>query len=338
MIRLSRRAAFGLTLATAMTLMAPSAPALAQRATEPGGRIQYLSATGTPDVSDLYEIRPDRTNHRLLISNLYGRLPDNATTDYPYRLPVYSPDLRTIVYTATDHSVWTARADGSRGRPIVTWDSDADPFCDRVCGLSGAQFSPDGSRIASVEPGISGQRARVVVFDVNGSNLRVFPLNQDFCCLTLQGRYSWSADGNRIAYAMGPEDTQLSAIFVTDLRTGSTSRLTDMRAWRTDVSFSPDGRTLAFSGTGRVGVGEGVDAERDLYTLEIDTRRVRRLTVTLTWNEYRPVYSPDGGWFAYDRRPFGQSHSVKPVVRRIAVNGTADQTLGVNGEVYGWLR
>jgi Tol biopolymer transport system component len=178
----------------------------------------------------------------------------------------------------------------------------------------------------------------VVVFAANGSNLRVFPLNQDISYLTLQGRYSWSADGTRVAYAMGPEDTHLSAIFVTDVRTGTTKRLTDLQAWRTDVSFSPDGRALAFSSTGNVGSTGGLDAERDLYTIEIDTRRVRRVTATPNWNEYRPVHSPDGGWLAYDRQPFEQPSSVKPAVRRIAVNGTADRALGVNGEVYGWLR
>lgn len=342
MMRLSRRVAFGLALATATTLVAPAAPAVARSAAEPGGRIQYLSGSGTNDFSDLHQVRPDGTERRRLISDLYDRLPDNATTDYPYRRPAYSPDLRTMVYTAADHSVWTARADGSGARQIVGWDPDADPFCDRVCGLSGPRFSPDGSQIASVEPGISGQMARVVVFRTDGSNLRVFPLKQDFCCLTLQGRYSWSADGNRVAFAMGPEDTHLSAIFVTDLRTGVTSRLTDMQAWRTDVSFRPDGRVLAFSGTVKVGSAGGLNAERDLYTIDIASRRVQRLTTTPGWNEYRPAYSPDGGWLAYDRRPSDEPFGVRPTVRRIAGNGTGDRALDVDhevyGEVYAWVR
>ncbi|HLL64290.1 MAG TPA: hypothetical protein VK453_00930 [Micromonosporaceae bacterium] len=321
----------GSVLAAALAVATLASPAAAQATTEPDGRIRYLSGIGTQQFGDLFDVRPDRTGRRLLIADLYGRLPSAEAG--------YSADLSTVVYTASDRSVWRVRADGTGRQQIApAWDYDADPTCERICGLSTPRFSPEGTRVASVEPAYLGAPARVVVLGTDGSGVRIIPVSDEWDSMTPQGALSWSPDGTRVAYAMGRAESERAAIHITDLRTGTTQRLTDLNAWRSDAAWSPDGRSIAYSGTAQLPSGvSGYEVNRDLYTIRVDSHAVRRVTTTANRMEYRPAWSPDSGWLAYDRRP-PDDFSVKPSVRRITANGTDERPLDVNGYVYGWVR
>lgn len=318
-------------LIAAVTAVAAAPTAAAAAPGDPPGRILYTGGVAVWEYDDLFSVRPDRTGRRTEIADLQTRWPGTSVA--------YRPDLGAVVYTRSDRSVWTARPDGTGPRQLIARpDPDADPFCDRVCGLTDPQFSPDGSRIASLEPYDGGTFTRLVVVDADGANLRVFPETGDRATMVAYGRVSWSPDGTRVAYAAGARESDRSAIFVRDVRTGQTRQLTDAGAFRLHPAWSPDGRRIAFTATVPLAFGEmAYDRDRDLYALTIDDRRVRRLTDTPDRVENRPFWAPDGQWLAYDREPL-VNPGVKPAVRLIRATGSADRPLDVNGQTYGWLR
>ncbi|MDI6105454.1 hypothetical protein QLQ12_43415 [Actinoplanes sp. NEAU-A12] len=325
-------------LAMAGVLTVPATPAAARTPAEPRGHIRYLSGIGVSDFSDLYDIRPDRGHRRLLLTDLDDRLPGNAAVSPYGARPGYSPDLRTVVYQGDDGGVWKARPDGA-GNPqriLPPLDTGVDPYCVVSCRLTNPVFSPDGTQVASLEAGLSGELARLIVFDADGSHVRAFPVSEHGQAMKLQGSFSWTADGTTVAYAMGPEDSQRSALHVTDTRTGATTQLTDGRSWRIDADISPDGRFVAYSSTEPVGYD--YHADRDLFIIRVDTRAVRQLTDTDSLWESSPVWSPRGDWIAYSRQPADMTTPVKPSVRRISADGSVDRPLDVNGRVYAWVR
>lgn len=315
-------------------------PGPAAATTDPGGRILYTSGLATWEFDTLYSVRPDRTDRRTEVTDLTARWPATTAAYSPDLRPVaYSPDLRTVVYTRADQSVWTARVDGTATRQIIASpDLDADPFCDRLCGLAAPRFSPDGTRIASFEPYTGGSFARLVVLNADGTGLRVHPGTDGRASMVTQGPVTWSPDGTRVAYAAGRPETDRSAIFVTDVSTGATRQLTDAGAFRREPAWSPDGRQIAFTATVPLRFGElAYDLDFDLYTIGVDDRRVRRLTNTPTRVENRPAWAPDSASIAYDRIPLTHQ-GVKPAVRVIGATGAGDRPLDVNGQTYGWLR
>lgn len=320
----------GLTVGAILAVpVGAGAPAAA--AAEPPGRVLYTSGVAVWEFRHLYSVRPDRSDRRTEITNVDTRFPGAAVA--------YSPDLRTAVYTRADRSVWTARIDGTGARQIIAApDLDADPVCERVCGLSAPSFSPDGTRIASLQSYDGVERTRLIVVATDGSDLRVFPETDERAGMQLHGRVSWSPDGSRVAYAAGRPESDRSAIYVRDVRTGATQQLTDAGSFRLHAAWSPDGRQIAFTGTVPLAFGElAYDLDRDLYTVQVADRAVRRVTNTPTRVENRPAWAPDSRWLAYDREPL-PNPGVKPAVRLIEATGRGDRPLDVNGQAYGWLR
>lgn len=329
-MRSTQAAALATLTASAIMAITVATAGPARAATDPPGRVLYTGGVATWEFDDLYSVRPDRTGRRTEVADLATRWPGTAVA--------YSPDLRRVVYTRADRSVWTARADGSEQRQIVASpDPDADPLCERVCGLSAPQFSPDGKRIASMESYDGGSFARLIVLDADGSNLRVFPDSGDRALLATQGRVSWSPDGTRVVYAAGPRESDRSAIIVRDVASGAVQELTDATSFKLDPAWSPDGRQIAFAGTVPLAFGQmAYDLDRDLYTLTVADRRVRRVTHTPNRVENHPAWAPDSRWIAYDRLPLVDP-GVKPAVRLIGATGSGDRPLDVNGRTYGWL-
>jgi hypothetical protein len=106
---------------------------------------------------------------------------------------------------------------------------------------------------------------------------------------------TWSPDGKRFAYVLYAEgDDQLSIVGVdggddAELRVQGVGAITNP-AW------SPDGRTIAFSGT-----SGGIS---DLYLVDVATSKVRRLTDD-KYTDLQPAWSPDSRTIAFvtDRGP-----------------------------------
>ncbi|HUT98407.1 MAG TPA: DPP IV N-terminal domain-containing protein [bacterium] len=136
----------------------------------------------------------------------------------------------------------------------------------------------------------------------SGSGAIVFHLAGDIHYLDLAtgvGRrltedgLSWqsaiSPDGRRLAFS-SRRDGDLE-IYVMNLATGETTKLTDNAADDDAPSWDPDGERIAFHSVR--------DGNWEIYAVDVDTRETERLTNDPAVDAY-PAWSPDGKYIAFD--------------------------------------
>jgi len=174
----------------------------------------------------------------------------------------------------------------------------ADMVFEELTGIPGV-FS---TQIAYISEQRNGDRRvyQLIVADADGEN-RVVVAESTQPLMSP----AWSPDGRRLAY-VSFEGNQ-SAIYVQTLRTGTRERVS-MRAGHNGApAFSPDGRKLALT----LSLVEG---NFDIYTLDLGTQVLRRLTDHPAIDS-EPAWSPDGEtiYFMSDR-------SGSPQIYRISSN------------------
>ncbi len=198
--------------------------------------------------------------------------------------PALSPDGQSVAFT------WSDRLDGTNNI-YVKRISDANPvkLTNHSEGLVGyLAWSPDGKRIAFKYSGKAYGKLGGSLYSIpagGGQANKLF----DLANANLSSSIDWSPDGTELAFSDATPGTQKLAIYLLDLRTGKTRRLTSppVEKWGDwNPKFSPDGSTIAFK---RV-TGFWLD---DLYLVARRGGAPRRLTATQRgfWGH---VWWPDG--------------------------------------------
>ncbi|MCC6396363.1 MAG: PD40 domain-containing protein [Bacteroidetes bacterium] len=156
----------------------------------------------------------------------------------------------------------------------------------------GISWSPDGKRLAIATK--AGERDAIILVDVKSGDTEKLTFELD-------GIFSvdWSPKGDRIAF-VGNTSRQ-SDIYVFDLNTRELKNLTDdifsdeQPAWShdgTEIYFSSD--RSATGGLEPATLTEFLEHQLDLYSVDLSTRAVRKLTSWDNCDETSPVGSPDG--------------------------------------------
>jgi Tol biopolymer transport system component len=216
-----------------------------------------------------------RCNDEIYVINADGtglrRLTRNAVPDGH---PVWSPDGRRIAFlrrrAGPAWNIYVMNADGSGQRKLTqTPRRQGEPA-----------WSPDGEKIAFSAPAGHLGAADVFVINADGSGVQNVTNTT-----TTSFDLAWSPDGEKIAYIEIQIPEPRSALYVVNADGTGKQRVT--RPLAVDVgipsSWSPDGRTLAFTGVGGI------------YTVHADGSGLRRLT----GHSYGPTWSPDGRKIAF---------------------------------------
>jgi Tol biopolymer transport system component len=187
-------------------------------------------------------------------------------------------------------------------------------------------FSPDGNQVA---------------FAWNGENQD----NWDVCVKFLEegpahrltdhpaNDYSpaWSLDGRRIAFCRaGPEN--FAIYFVSPLG-GTERKLADLNTaswWRRQLSWSPDGKRIAFHDRDRS------DGHFRIFLLDVETRDRRSLRIDSTEvpDHLSPAFSPDGQTLAF----IGEKAAASVAdIYLVSTNGGAPRRLTSDNRFIGGL-
>ena len=194
----------------------------------------------------------------------------------------------------------------------------------RVVDLSDAAIAPDGTGIAFVasraELERNDYRGQLWLYDLRARRLRLLGAAHEAYASPL-----WSASGTQIAYIADDAATRADQLFVLDVASGRSRRLTDGKAGVEDFAWRPDDGAIAFVRPDEAPVKHGRGAYEDafevtddaylttaaaqpshLWLADVRSGHERRLTrgawsvadAALSW-------SPDGARLTYLRAPSG---------------------------------
>ncbi len=229
-----------------------------------------------------------------------------------------SPDASKVIYTVNKINA----DDEKEYSTMVLLDLTTSDSRQMTSGRSvdaGARWSPDGGSIAFVSDREG--KPQLHLLPVDGGEAR------RLTCFRrgIGGNLAWSPDGSKIAFCAKPDtetpdlstepyrvnrtvyrfdaigylDDEVKDIYVLDLASGDTTRLTDDRNHNSNLRWSPDGRSLLYD------ANMGTDAARamipDLMSVDLDGKQS---TVLTGWaNIESASFMPDGTRIVFVGRP-----------------------------------
>lgn len=290
----------GLLTATALCLALPFAASAQQQkdfslSFSPNGKqMVYYSYRGEA-LPDLFIANIDGSNERQL----------TKTDDIWEIAPSWSPDGDSIIFSAgpsmRDLEIFSIRPDGSGLKQLTDGEGNGHI----------ASWSPDGGTI-------------VYSRFIDQENVEIRYLipktgKEQVMTKSNTGRNTnavWSRDGKAIAFVSDREEKGRDELYVTDPHFKNIQKLTDDDLRQDFVTWAPDSQHILFS------AAKG-GAKNDIYSVDLDSRKLTQITDIKDEHEYFTAFTPDGkhlymdkgdwskNFFAYKAKWTGRK--VKPV-------------------------
>ncbi len=209
--------------------------------------------------------------------------------------PAISPQGDKIAFISNRHDFFDVfvmnAVDGSELDKLID-GQQTNNFEELHLLTPGISWSPDGKRVAIATK--AGARDAIILVDVKEGDVEKLSFDLD-------GIFSvdWSPKGDQIAFV--GNTTRQSDIFVYNLVTHELTNITNDLFSDEQPAWSADGSVLYFSsdrsatdGLEPTVLSQFLEHQLDLYSVELSTRSVKRLTHWSDCDETSPVGSPDG--------------------------------------------
>jgi len=233
--------------------------------------------------------------------------------------PAVSPDGRFVAYFYSGiRGVELKIADAATGKELGT--AAAPGLSTRFDALSflysAGSWSPDGKKLAFVSYSDGDNEIDIVNVEAKDIERRIKPQG-----VGAISTVAWSPDGNRLAFsgmAGGVSD-----LYLFELSSGMTRRLTNDLNADLQPSWSPDGKYITFVSDREGKLPEGAEAGSDFRRLshaplrvaviEVNTGKVQALPAIAGAKHISPQFSADGRsvYFVSDRGGFSDIYRVE---------------------------
>lgn len=215
--------------------------------------------------------------------------------------PAISPDGKQVALISNRDYFFDVYvmdvSDPKKIKKIIKGNRSAD-FEELNILTPGLTWAPDNKRLALTAK----SNGYDVIYNINSEteDVEVLPIK-----LMGVGGLSWSTDGNTLAFSA--QSASRSDIYLYDFTTGKLNNLTDDAFTEKDPYWSADGKYIYFSSDREadldpkspVKLRDKTAFQFDIYSIEVATGKITRLTNLPNSEESSPVPSPDGKDFIY---------------------------------------
>jgi Tol biopolymer transport system component len=221
--------------------------------------------------------------------------------------PSISPDGRTVAFLSRRElftlDLYLADVESGRIiRRLVSSNTDAHFDAIRFMNSSGT-WSPDGERFAFMT--VTGGSESVSIVDVSNGRIERTIRPEG---ITAIYHAAWSPDGETLLLSAGSGG--ISDLYLYNLTTNQTTRLTSDRFADIQPAWSPDGTRIVFSSDR--GEGSSLDSlyysPMKLAIMEIESGVIQTFTITDSAKHINPHFSPDGNSVYFISDPDGFSN------------------------------
>jgi Tol biopolymer transport system component len=178
----------------------------------------------------------------------------------------------------------------------------------KALGIVRPVISPDGTQVAFAAVG------DIYVMPIGGAAVNV---TKD---AALDTDPSWSPDGSSLVYSSDKDSEQLQ-LWIRDLKTGQSRKVTNLTTQPQGASFSPDGKRVVFFNV------DGMWRVAEMSVLDLATGRVTRIHESLP-QPGTPTWSPDGKRIALA--------GIAPMTVRFREGTNQVQTISASGGDVKW--
>lgn len=178
----------------------------------------------------------------------------------------------------------------------------------KALGIVRPVLSPDGTQIAFAAVG------DIYVMPIGGAAVNV---TRD---AALDTDPSWSPDGGSLVYSSDKDSAHLQ-LWVRDMKSGQSRKVTDLPTQPQGASFSPDGKRIVFFNV------DGMWRVAEMSVLDLDSGRVTKIHDSLP-QPGTPTWSPDGKRIALA--------GIAPMTVRFREGTNQVQTISATGGDVKW--